>query len=293
MVVNLAIGLFLALLIAVVARRARALSRSGALAAIVLGTIIFGLGGLAWALLLLAFFISSSALSRLFGRRKSRLEEKYAKGSERDAVQVLANGGVAGLFVLLHALVPIQAWPWIGCVAALAAANADTWATELGALSRKPPRLISSGRVVEAGTSGGVTLTGSLAALGGAAFIALVGVLFWRGSTGLALVGVPFNLAELLGVSPVNFSFSARLGWFAVLTACGLTGSLVDSLLGATLQAIYRCPACQKETERHPLHTCGSGTVHVRGLPWLNNDLVNLACTISSALLAVGLWWVL
>lgn len=293
MVLNLFIGFFLAWGIALSARYVGALSRSGARAATGLGTIVFGLGGLIWALMLLVFFVSSSVLSRLFRQRKQPLEENYAKGSERDAWQVLANGAMAGLFCVAHAFYPMQAWPWIGFAAALAAANADTWATELGTLSAYPPRLISNGQRVEPGTSGGITLAGVLAALAGAGVVSLVGVIFWRGATGLSLVGVPFNLAELLGVSPVNFSLEHRAIWLVVLTLAGLVGSLVDSLLGATLQAVYRCPVCAKETERHPRHSCGTQTVRVRGLPWLNNDLVNLACTLSAALTALGTWLVL
>jgi uncharacterized protein (TIGR00297 family) len=293
MIVNLFFGFLLASIIALAARRVKALSRSGAIAALVLGTVIFGLGGFGWALLLLTFFISSSALSRLFGRRKRSLDEKYAKGSVRDAWQVLANGGVAGGFTLLHAFFPAESWPWVGCAAALAAANADTWATELGIFSPTAPRLITTGRPVEPGTSGGISWTGTLAALGGAVLVAVFAGIFWRGHTGLALIGVPFNIADLLGVTPVEFTFTQRLVWIGILTLCGLAGSLVDSFFGATLQVIYHCPACQKETERHPLHSCGTRTVQVRGLSWLDNDWVNTVCTLSAALLAVGLWFIL
>jgi uncharacterized membrane protein len=73
----------------------------------------------------------------------------------------------------------------------------------------------------------------------------------------------------------------------------GVLGSLVDSLLGATLQAIYFCPVCQKETEKHPQHTCGGKTVHQRGLAWLNNDGVNFLCTLSAGLAGVCLFLVL
>ena len=111
--------------------------------------------------LLLGFFISSSLLSRLFKRRKANLEEKFSKGSQRDAGQVFANGGIAGLFVILHVLMPEALWPWLGFAGALAAANADTWATELGVLSRAAPRLITTGKTVEPGTSGGVSWTGT------------------------------------------------------------------------------------------------------------------------------------
>ncbi len=78
-----------------------------------------------------------------------------------------------------------------------------------------------------------------------------------------------------------------------VATVGGLTGSLVDSLLGATVQAIYYCAACSRETER-PVHGCGRPTKLIRGWTWLNNDLVNLAASLIgglvSALLAGLLW---
>lgn len=287
---NLLLGFLLALMIALAARRARTLSRSGALAAMGLGTCIFGLGGLGWAILLMAFFISSSALSHLFKNRKQALDEKYSKGSERDAAQVLANGGIAGLFAIMNAFFPDAAWPWIGCTAALAAANADTWATELGVLNPSPPVLITSGKPVEKGTSGGISVAGSLAALGGAGFVALFGALFWQGHTGLEVGGLPPQINALLGAGTGGLSFGQGLGWLGWLAVSGLLGSLADSLLGATLQAVYRCPNCQKETERHPLHSCGSPTIQVRGLAWLNNDWVNTACTLTGALAALIIW---
>ncbi len=257
----------LATLVVWAAWRVGVLNRQGALAALVLGTVIFGLGGTGWAVLLLGFFVSSSLLSRLFGRRKAAFEEKFSKGGKRDAGQVLANGGIAGLFVILHLLQPDAAWPWVGFAGALAAANADTWATELGVLSRSAPRLITSGRRVEPGTSGGISAPGTAAATGGALLIALLAVVCWQGQ----VFAIPAN----------------GLAWLAIITLAGLAGSLVDSLLGATIQAIYRCPACQKETERHPLHTCGSQTTLTRGWTWLNNDWVNGFCTAAGAAAAV------
>jgi uncharacterized protein (TIGR00297 family) len=255
------IGFILALFIALLAFRLRALNHSGAAAAAVLGTLVFGLGGLRMALLLVVFFITSSLLSRLVSRRKHAAAAFFSKGERRDAGQVLANGGVAGLFLLLKLFFPDQDWPWIAAAAALGAANADTWATELGVLSPSNPRLITTAQSVEPGTSGAISLVGTLAALGGAALIALIAA---------------------VRLDPL--SFAPRL--FFLLTAGGLAGSLIDSLLGATLQAIYRCPTCAKETERHPLHSCGSPTHHLRGLPWLNNDWVNTTCTLSAALIA-------
>lgn len=263
---QLGLGILLAIVIAILAYRLKTLSRSGAFAATALGVVVFGLGGPRWALLLLAFFVSSSALTRLFDRRKRELDEKFSKGGRRDAGQVLANGGVAGLFVLLHTVFPLAAWPWAAFAGALAAVNADTWATELGVLSRSTPVLITTRRPVERGTSGGITRAGTLASFGGAFLVGLLAALVWPGGMGDV------------------FAVLTRAGWIGLF---GLLGSLIDSTLGATYQAIYSCPVCNKETERHPLHACGAQTTLKRGLPWLNNDRVNGACALTGALLAL------
>ena len=151
-------GFILAIIIAYLAYRAHSLNVSGAVAATVVGTIVFGLGGLSWAILLMAFFITSSGLSRMFKKRKQGLDEKFSKGHERDAGQVFGNGGLATAFVLVHALYPESNIGWVGFAAALAAVNADTWATELGVLNPTPPRMITDFRKrVEKGTSGGIS----------------------------------------------------------------------------------------------------------------------------------------
>jgi uncharacterized protein (TIGR00297 family) len=243
-------GFLLALIIAFAARKARSLSRSGAIAAAFTGTVIFGIGGWEWALLLLTFFITSSALSRAFKKRKQGLDEKFSKGHERDAGQVFGNGGIATFFAALHFFFPESPIPWVGFAASLAAVNADTWATELGVLSPHPPRMITNlKRIVEKGTSGGISLVGTLASLAGSALIAF--------------------FASLL---TDNWSL------LPLITVSGLVGSLFDSLLGGTVQAMYYCPNDKKETEKHPVHTCGTETVHIRGWKWLDNDRVNFAC---------------
>lgn len=282
-------GFGLAVVIALAAWRARALNSQGALAAVVMGTVIFGLGGLGWAILLLGFFISSSVLSRLFSKRKSRLEEKFSKGSRRDAAQVAANGGIAGLFVILHILFPEAIWPWAGFAGALAAANADTWATEIGVLSRSSPRLITNGRPVERGTSGGVSGLGLLSAFGGALVIALLAVLFWQGRVFSLPAGAPAWLSYILGAGAARLPILQAIGWMVWIALAGLAGSLLDSTLGATVQAIYFCPNCRKETERYPQHLCGANTRLVRGWRWMNNDWVNTLCTLAGAGVALAL----
>ena len=259
---QLLLGFILAIIIAFLAYKARSLNKSGALAAAFTGTVIFGIGGWAWAILLLTFFITSSALSRAFKKRKQGLDEKFSKGHERDAGQVFGNGGIATLFAALHFFFPNEIWPWLGFTAALAAVNADTWATELGVLNPHPPRMITNlKKVVEKGTSGGISLIGTLASL-----------------TGSALIGI---LAASLYPTPAPVSI------FIIVTLAGLAGSLFDSLLGGTVQAMYYCPTDKKETEKHPLHTCGTETVHIRGWEWLDNDWVNFSCGAFGTLVAM------
>jgi uncharacterized protein (TIGR00297 family) len=254
------IGFILALIIAYLAYRAHSLNKSGAVAATFTGTVIFGIGGLNWAILLLTFFITSSALSRSFKKRKQGLNEKFSKGHERDAGQVFGNGGIATLFAALHFFYPESIVPWVGFAAALAAVNADTWATELGVLNPHPPRIITNlKKVVEKGASGGISLIGTLASLAGS-----------------ALIGI---LASFL---TDNWSL------FLLITFSGLAGSLFDSFLGATVQAMYFCPTDNKETEKHPLHTCGTPTTLIRGWSWLNNDWVNFACGAFGVMVAIG-----
>jgi len=255
---QLLFGFLLAILIAYLAYRAHSLNKSGALAASFTGMIIFGVGGWQWAILLLTFFITSSVLSRSFKKRKQGLDEKFSKGHERDAGQVFGNGGLATAFAALHFFFPNELWPWLGFAATLAAVNADTWATELGVLNPHPPRMITDLRkVVEKGTSGGISLIGTLASLAGSALIGILAA----------------------SLHPTTDSFSI----FIIITMSGLAGALFDSFLGATVQAMYYCPTDKKETEKHPLHTCGTPTVHIRGWTWLDNDWVNFACSACGA----------
>jgi uncharacterized protein (TIGR00297 family) len=269
MVLQFALGLILSALIGYFGYRRRSLAASGVLGAVLVGTVIFGFGGWAWGTLLVVFFVSSSALSHFKAARKAALAEKFSKGSQRDLAQTLANGGTAALLAAANALWPHPVW-WAGFAAAIATVNADTWATELGVLSRRRPRLITTGQSVDAGTSGGLTTTGTLSALVGAALI--------------GLVAAAFDLAA-------GRSLPAAAGLLAVVALAGLLGSLVDSLLGATVQAIYICERCGQETERHPTHRCGGTTRRMRGWEWLNNDWVNFISSVVGAAVAGMAWW--
>jgi uncharacterized membrane protein len=94
----------------------------------------------------------------------------------------------------------------------------------------------------------------------------------------------------VIGVVAAAGATSFWLSTTSLLAVGGLAGAggaLLDSVLGATLQAGYRCPACACASEG-AVHPCGSRTEHVRGLRWLDNDRVNLAATLGGALLGVA-----
>jgi uncharacterized protein (TIGR00297 family) len=235
--------------------QARTLTARGAVAAAVVGALVVSGAGWAGGLVLLAFFVSSSLLGRVVrGRTASELD---AKGDCRDEWQVLANGGVAaGAAVAARGDPGLALWLVTG---AFAAAGADTWATIWGAVSRVPPRLITTGRPVPHGASGGVTIVGTAGGVAGAAFVALVAA---------AAGGAPLLVAG---------------------TVAGTAGMLADSAVGAALQGRFRCPRCALPSER-TVHRCGTTTIHTGGIRWLTNDGVNALATMAGALLALAGW---
>ncbi len=253
----------------------QSLTISGVVGAILVGTLIFGLGGWVWGLLLITFFVSSSWLSHYRQADKQAVAEKFAKGSRRDLGQALANGGLGAILAVVYARYP-EPLLFAAFVGAMSTVNADTWATEVGVLSRVPPRLITTGRPVPPGTSGGVTRLGMWASVAGALLI---------GAMATALMQVQ-SLFSGQGWSSevISYPFLAIIG--------GLSGSLLDSLLGATVQGIYFCRQCDKETES-PVHRCGQRTQLVRGQRWLNNDLVNFLASLLGALISASVAWVL
>jgi uncharacterized protein (TIGR00297 family) len=261
-------GLIFSTLIGAVAYRRGSLTQGGWLGAVITGTLTFGFGGWAWGLTLIAFFLSSSALSHFRQARKQAIAgEKFEKGGRRDLAQALANGGIGALLALAYGLSGNVAALLAAFAGVMATVTADTWATELGVLSRKPPRLITTWRTVAPGTSGGITAYGMLASSAGALMIGLA----------------------LLLVTTIEFGLW-QLWLLAAALVGGLVGSLADSLLGATVQAIYQSPA--GETERRFAHS-GAPNAGLRGWRWMNNDMVNLLSSVVGGLVAVGIAWLI
>ncbi|HEY9181173.1 MAG TPA: DUF92 domain-containing protein [Candidatus Baltobacteraceae bacterium] len=249
------IGIAFAGAVALLARRAHALTPSGALAAWVVGACVFAAGGWPYAAVLFAFFIPATLLSRI-GRSRKRGLVDIGKHGARDAWQVAANGGVAALCAVLAAVFHQSALT-AAFAGAFAAASADTWGTEIGTLAKQRPRSILTLKPLATGLSGGVSLAGTLAEIAGAAVVSVV--------------------AWALGGGP----------WW-IVAAGGFAGALADSVIGASVQELRYCPQCARECETDP-HVCGSATVLRRGLPWISNDAVNACAAGIGALASLGL----
>ena len=277
LLVRVAVGLVLSAAVAWVAYYRRSLSGSGVVGAILVGTLVWGFGGWVWGILLAAFFVSSSLLSHYRQDQKRESALHFAKGGQRDLGQVLANGGWGAALAVLHTVYPGHTWLFHAFVGSIAAVTADTWATELGLLSRNRPRLITIGRQVPPGTSGAVSLLGTVASVVGASLIGFFA--HW--------------LSVLAGLLTDGFAAEYWVWLPLVAAGSGLLGSFFDSLLGATVQATYYCEKCEKMTE-DSLHRCGEPAKWIRGLRFLDNDMVNfLSSAIGAAASGlIGYWLV-
>ena len=247
------LGVVLAFAIALTSYVARFLTFSGAVAACFLAAVIFGVGGWKWTIPIFIFFFLSSLLSKVGQARKARFASVLEKSSTRNHGQVLANGGVAGFLALWQVAFPLaDFYPmYLGAVAAV---TSDTWATEIGLLTRGKTFSIVSFRTVDQGMSGGISWLGLSAGLLGAGVIAGSAIFWAKGMKALAFVA-----------------------------AAGFVASLIDSFLGGTIQGEYECTVCGRSTER--AEHCGMPAKLVKGYPAFNNDSVNWLCAFAGAIL--------
>jgi len=222
------------------------LTAGGAWAAFAVGTCVYGAGGWQSSMPLLLFFFSANLIPKLFKRQ--------SKSEKRTAMQVFANGGAGAACCLLTVFYPADALLlWGAYLAAIAEAAGDTWATEIGTRIGGTPRLVTNFKPVPKGTSGAVSIAGSLATVIGAALIALTGV--WS----------------------LNLPYISLL-WVII---SGTGACFIDSLLGATVQARYECSICGKGVES--AWHCGNPAFYLSGWKWLDNSMVNLVCTFAAA----------
>lgn len=236
----------------------RILDSKGVTASIIIGYLVIIFGGLNYFVILLVFFLVSAAVTRL--RVKVVGESFVEKDWIRSWRNVLANGLAPTFAIILPITLgegsKIMA---VGYLGAIGTAFADTLATEIGLLYEGKPRLITSFEKVEKGTPGAISPYGYLGGL-------------------LALI----LLSGLAPIAGLTFSSAALIIIFS-----GLLGMTIDSVLGAGVQAKYRCQTCRKIVE-NGFH-CGQPAEKISGIGWINTHVVNLVSTSLGAVLAIVL----
>jgi len=246
-------GEFLSMFVSLLSLKIGFLKPSGAAATFLLGSIIFGFGGFAFAAPILTFFLLSSLLSRLTQKRKL-VDMIFQKTGVRDFYQVMANGGLAGVIVLIIYFFKDNSL-YLIYLSVISAATADTWATEIGIFSQSNPRLITTLKKVSAGTSGAISLMGSIAAIAGSVVITIIGYY------SAILMELPYQISTYL----------------IFIIPAGFLGSMTDSFIGATLQSQYQCEKCLKITEKE-IH-CNKNSRLIKGFKFIDNDVVNFIAT--------------
>lgn len=260
------LAIIFALLLASIAEKFALLSEGGILAAILVGLTIYFFGGWNWFFILAIFFISASAFTRFRAKEKEAVNQEFAKGGVRDFWQVAANGALAALIAVINQFHPLNTF-YFAFLGVAATITADTIATEIGVLSNNS-FMITTLKKVEKGTSGAVSVLGLTAAFLGSLSIGIIAFLL-------------SNYAKAPYIEPVFL--------IAIPTIAGTAGALVDSLLGATVQVMFWCPKCKKQTERE-VHKCGTQTKYYKGWKFINNDTVNLLSSMIGALIGGGLY---
>ncbi len=252
--IKLIISFSLAFFVSWVAFKREFLTKSGAVATFFLAVVIFYYGGIKWSIPVLMFFLPSSFLSKLNNSKRSGFQNIFEKAGSRDFWQVSANGGAGGILVLVNHFIPSETWFYL-YVAYLSIMSADTWATELGTLKSRKTYNVLTFRPVEQGISGGVSLFGIFASLAGSSVVVLSALPWLTGNPGIIFL----------------------------LIITGLLGSLIDSVLGATVQVQYKCGNCFAVTERKK--HCNIETTKIKGISWFNNDWVNFSAGITGILI--------
>lgn len=266
---NIVLGLIFSFAIGYGGYRKNSLSLDGAVGATILGTLIFYFGGIYLAFIMVAFFISSSLLTKYKGHLKEEVEKIHEKGGRRTISQVAANGLLglvfSGLFFITKNDIFVLAY-----ITAFAASNSDTWASEVGVLSKTPPVYILTFKPIQKGMSGGISFLGTFIAFLGSLFISILGAL------GYGLVYKFDNTAVLI---------------LMIAGLCGFIGSLIDSIIGATLQAKYKCSICGEITEKklHHKEPCEL----IGGFSWINNDAVNFLSSLLASVLAMMVYLII
>ncbi|MCU9613878.1 DUF92 domain-containing protein [Caldibacillus lycopersici] len=261
--INNSLLLLLLAIFSYMAYKAKALKLSGSIAAIVVGFAIYFGFGLKGLLLLAIFFITSTFWSKWKQKQKENVQSILEKDDIRDWAQVVANGGVPAIISILYYVTDEPIFLVIFAVS-IAAANADTWASEIGIFSKSNPFLFVNLKRVSKGTSGAVSPLGTVAGLIGSLLIAISTYVLWYKEITVSEIGI--------------------------ITLFGFLSMIIDTILGSTIQQKNSCPICHLETEKK-IH-CHTKTIPSNGIAFFNNDMVNIVSILLTTTMSVLFYFI-
>jgi len=236
---------------------------------------------------LLTFYYSSSKLTKYKSTIKKTLEDNHSEGGNRNYVQVFSNSLTATIFALLFHIYTnrlstiinynydyFSSFLLSAIIGHYSCCNGDTWASELGILSKSEPILITTLKRVPKGTNGGISKTGILASISGGL---LIGVFYY-----LATITFGTDNSEYKYLSSTFHLIPVLL----LSTLSGLIGSLIDSLLGATLQASLWSENKKIIVSEERKIPPNERTKLISGKKILNNHQVNFISSLATSLIA-------
>lgn len=269
------IAMLISSVVAIRGFRRKSLDLSGAVVGFIVMTIHIAVG-FRFGALLLVFFFTSSKLTKVGEEKKRRLDADFKDGGQRNWVQVLSNSGISTVLVVI--VWQLTGWQDKcldskestlitsligGIIGHYSCCNGDTWSSEIGVLSDAQPRLITTFKPVRKGTNGGVTRTGLLAATAAG-----------------SVIGITFVLFGFLTTKCTSTVALKQLLVIPLSALAGLCGSVIDSLLGATLQFSGFCTIRNKVVGKP-----GPTVKRISGLSILDNNAVNFVSILLTSLL--------
>ncbi len=248
------------IILSIIAYKKKYLTLGGVIIANFFGITLLIITGMQYLILLLIAFFITNLATRHGIHIKIKLGLIKSNSYIRDYKNVIANGLPIFIFGLLEGIYKSEIFIY-GYLVALTIFFSDTISSEIGVLSKEKPRLIINLKKVPTGKPGAVSLLGTIS---GILSVALFSIIIYF-------------------VIPLNIPFVLLM---LILILFSTAGNILDSFLGATIQALYYCNVCDQFSEEE-IHICNSKCQLISGKKYVNNHVVNFISIFSISMLSM------